>query len=134
MVLSRTTTEKNISLCLSSSSTGLPGVRHSIFESLRLGLSSQSIASGLLRLWDSLNFNKDTEFTGITILFLDENVNSVIHGLIPAQRAIVKVDRFEVVRCSSMYKKTDNPFLIRFISPTIIDEVITGAPEINLQS
>uniref|UniRef100_A0A0D3BH35 Replication protein A 70 kDa DNA-binding subunit B/D first OB fold domain-containing protein n=1 Tax=Brassica oleracea var. oleracea TaxID=109376 RepID=A0A0D3BH35_BRAOL len=125
--------------------TGLPGVRHSIFESLRLGLSSQSIASGLLRFWDSLNFNKDTEFPGITILFLDENVNSVIHGLIPAQRAnhyrsslkagsIVKVDRFEVVRCSSMYKKTDNPFLIHFISPTIIDEVITGAPEINLQS
>ncbi|KAF3556312.1 hypothetical protein F2Q69_00015902 [Brassica cretica] len=28
--------------------TGIPGVRHSIFESLRLGRSSQSIASGLL--------------------------------------------------------------------------------------
>ncbi|WZZ80763.1 hypothetical protein YC2023_101335 [Brassica napus] len=27
-----------------------------------------------------------------------------------------------------------HPFLIRFISLTIIDEVITGAPEINLQS
>ncbi|KAF3505279.1 hypothetical protein F2Q69_00044063 [Brassica cretica] len=70
---------------------------------------------------------------------------SVIHGFIPAGRAnhympslkagsIVKVDRFEVARCSSMYKIIDHPFLIRFISPTIIDEVITGAPEINLQS
>ncbi|KAF2548872.1 hypothetical protein F2Q70_00022936 [Brassica cretica] len=48
--------------------------------------------------------------------------------------SIVKVDRFEVSRCSSMCKITDHPFLIRFISLTIIDEVITGAPEINLQS
>nr|VDD45268.1 unnamed protein product [Brassica oleracea] len=70
--------------------------------------------------------------------------NSVIHGFTPAGRAnhympslkedsIVKVDRFEVAMCSSMYKITDHPFLIRFISLTIIDEVITGAPEINLQ-
>ncbi|WZZ30792.1 hypothetical protein YC2023_014193 [Brassica napus] len=70
---------------------------------------------------------------------------SVIHGFIPVGRAnhymsslkvgsIVKVDRFEVARCSSMYKIIDLLFLIRFISPTIIDEVITGAPEINLQS
>ncbi|KAF3498562.1 hypothetical protein DY000_02053982 [Brassica cretica] len=68
--------------------TGVPGVRHLTFESLRL------------------------RRTG----------------------SIVKVDSFEVARCSSMYKITDHPFLIRFISPTIIDEVITGAPEINLQS
>ncbi|WZZ72759.1 hypothetical protein YC2023_084129 [Brassica napus] len=82
---------------------------------------------------------------GITVLFLDKKVNSVIHGFIPAGRAnhymssskagsIVKIDRFEVVRCSSIYKITDHPFLIRFISPTINDEVITGAPEINFQS
>ncbi|KAL0825876.1 hypothetical protein Bca101_049553 [Brassica carinata] len=125
--------------------TGVPGVRHSTFESLRLGCSSQSIASGLLCFWDSLNFKKDSEFMGITVLFLDEKVNSVTHGFIPTERAnhymsslkagsIVKIDRFEVARCSSMYKITDHPFLIRFISPTIIDEVITGAPEINLQS
>ncbi|KAF2549273.1 hypothetical protein F2Q70_00022398 [Brassica cretica] len=73
------------------------------------------------------------------------SVHSVIHGFIPAGRAnhykpslkagsIVKVNRFVVARCSSMYKITDHPFLIRFISPTIIDEVITGAPEINLRS
>ncbi|KAF2586786.1 hypothetical protein F2Q70_00035851 [Brassica cretica] len=90
--------------------TGVPGVRQSTFESLRLGRS-----------------------------------NSVIHGFIPAGRAnhsmpslkagsSVKVDCFEVARCPSMYKITDHPFLIRFISPTIIDEVIRGAPEINLQS
>ncbi|WZZ34257.1 hypothetical protein YC2023_017658 [Brassica napus] len=73
---------------------------------------------------------------GITVLLLDEKVNSVIHGFIPARRAnhympslkassIVKVDRFEI---------NDHSFLIRSISPTIIDEVITGAPEINLRS
>ncbi|KAL0763402.1 hypothetical protein Bca101_079553 [Brassica carinata] len=73
------------------------------------------------------------------------SVHSVIHGFIPIGRAnhymsslkagfIVKIDRFEVAICSSMYKITDNTFLIRFISPTINDEVITGAPEINLQS
>uniref|UniRef100_A0A0D3AU74 DUF223 domain-containing protein n=1 Tax=Brassica oleracea var. oleracea TaxID=109376 RepID=A0A0D3AU74_BRAOL len=85
---------------------------------------------GFPRFWDSLNFKKD---------------NSVIHGFTPVGRtdhymsslkadSIVKVDRFEVVRCSNMYKITDNLFLIRFISLTIIDEVITDAPEINLQS
>ncbi|KAF3592910.1 hypothetical protein DY000_02023498 [Brassica cretica] len=76
----------------------------------------------------------------ITVLFLDEKVNSVIHGFIPAGRAnhymsslkvgsIVKIDRFEVVWCSSMYKITDHPFLICFISPTINDEVITDVVE-----
>ncbi|KAF2567215.1 hypothetical protein F2Q70_00026990 [Brassica cretica] len=130
---------------LSASPVPQTGVRHSTFESLRRGRSSQSIASGFLRFWDSLNFKKDMEFVGITVLFLDENANFVIHGFTPVGRAnhympslkadsIVKVDRFEVARCSNMYKITDHPFLIRFISLTIIDEVITGAPEINLQS
>ncbi|KAL0697162.1 hypothetical protein Bca4012_064342 [Brassica carinata] len=86
------------------SQTSVTGVRHSTFESLRLGCSSQSIVAGLLRFWDSLNFKKD---------------NSVIHGFIPAG-------------CANQI--TDHPFLIRFIPPTIIDEVITDAPEINLQS
>ncbi|WZZ64303.1 hypothetical protein YC2023_075673 [Brassica napus] len=31
--------------------TGVPGVRHSTFASLRLGRSSQSIASNLLASW-----------------------------------------------------------------------------------
>uniref|UniRef100_A0A0D3E5X2 Replication protein A 70 kDa DNA-binding subunit B/D first OB fold domain-containing protein n=1 Tax=Brassica oleracea var. oleracea TaxID=109376 RepID=A0A0D3E5X2_BRAOL len=133
----------NVSLCLSGSSNRRPGIRHSTFESLRLGRSGQSIASGFLRFWDSLNFKKDREFVQITILFLDEKINSVIHGFTPVERAnhympslkagsIVKVDRFEVTRCSNMYKITDHSFLLRFISLTIIDGVITGAPEINL--
>ncbi|KAF3520891.1 hypothetical protein DY000_02060611 [Brassica cretica] len=65
-------------------------------------------------------------------------------GLPPVRRAnhympslkagsIVKIDRFEVARYSSMYRITDHPFFIGFISLTIIDEVIMGAPEINLQ-
>uniref|UniRef100_A0A0D3D416 DUF223 domain-containing protein n=1 Tax=Brassica oleracea var. oleracea TaxID=109376 RepID=A0A0D3D416_BRAOL len=135
----------NVSPCLSSFSNRRPGVRHSTFESLLLGRSSQSIASGFLRFWDSLNFKKDKEFVGITVLILDEKVNFVIHGFTPVGRAshympslkegsIVKVDHFEVARCSSMYTIIDHPFLIHFISLTIIDEVITGAPEINLQS
>ncbi|CAN6932633.1 unnamed protein product, partial [Brassica oleracea] len=98
---------ENVSLCLSNSSNRRPDIRHSTFESLRLGLSSQSIASGFLRLWDSLNFKKDREFVGITVLFLDEKINSVIHGFTPVGHAnhympslkadsIVKVDRFEL--------------------------------------
>ncbi|KAH0857280.1 hypothetical protein HID58_085541 [Brassica napus] len=51
-----------------NSSNRRPGVRHSTFESLRLGLST----SGFLRFWDSLNFKKDRKFVGITVLFLDE--------------------------------------------------------------
>nr|VDD09629.1 unnamed protein product [Brassica oleracea] len=84
------------------SQTGVSGVRHSTFESLRLGRS-----------------------------------NSMIHGFIPTGRAnhympslkagsIVKVDHYEVARCSRMYKITDHPFLIRFIAPTIIDESSRG--------
>uniref|UniRef100_A0A0D3BJ01 DUF223 domain-containing protein n=1 Tax=Brassica oleracea var. oleracea TaxID=109376 RepID=A0A0D3BJ01_BRAOL len=95
---------------LSASPVPQTGARHSTFESLRLGRS-----------------------------------NSVTHGFTPVGRAnhymsslkadsIVKVDRFEISRCSSMYKITDHPFLIRFISLTIIDEVITCALEINFQS
>ncbi|KAL0794568.1 hypothetical protein Bca101_065945 [Brassica carinata] len=98
------------------SQTSVTGVRHSTFESLRLGRSSQSIVAGLLRFWDSLNFKKNSEFMAIS------------------ENRFVKVNRFEVARCSSMYKITDHPFLIRFIPPTIIDEVITGAPQINIQS
>ncbi|KAF3560344.1 hypothetical protein F2Q69_00010915 [Brassica cretica] len=75
----------------------------------------------------------------------EADANSVIHGFTPVRRAnhymsslkessIVKVDHFEVDRVSSMYTITDHSFLIRFISLTIIDEVITGAHEINLQS
>ncbi|WZZ23452.1 hypothetical protein YC2023_006853 [Brassica napus] len=117
---------ENVSLCLHSFSNRRPGVRHSTFESLRLGRSSQSIAFGFLSFWDSLNF-----------LFLDKKLNSVIHGFTPVRRAnhymsslkegsTVKVDHFEVARCSSMYTITDHPFLVRFISLTIIDEVITS--------
>ncbi|KAG5378623.1 hypothetical protein IGI04_026465 [Brassica rapa subsp. trilocularis] len=101
--------------------------RPSLNLRVHLGRSSQSIASGLLHFWDFLNFKKDREFMGIMVLFLDEKVNSVIHGFIHAGRAknymlslkagsIVKVDRFEVARCSSMYKIIDHPFVIRFIS------------------
>ncbi|WZZ51835.1 hypothetical protein YC2023_051942 [Brassica napus] len=131
-------------MSLSASPIPQTGVLHSIFESLRLGRSSQNIASGLLRFWISLNFKKESEFMGITIFFLDEKVNSVIHGFIPAgcanhymsslKAGSIVVDRFEFARCSIIYKITDHPFLIRFISPAIIDEVITSAPEINLQS
>ncbi|KAF2582710.1 hypothetical protein F2Q68_00003837 [Brassica cretica] len=88
----------------------------------------------------------DEVITGASKINLQSRLDySVIHGFTPVGRAnhymsslkadsIVKVDRFEVARCSSMYKITDHSFLIRFISLTIIDEVITGASEINLQS
>ncbi|KAH0911197.1 hypothetical protein HID58_034518, partial [Brassica napus] len=42
--------------------TGVSGIRHSTFESLRIGRSN------------SLNFKKDNEFMGITVLFLDEKM------------------------------------------------------------
>ncbi|WZZ51075.1 hypothetical protein YC2023_051182 [Brassica napus] len=61
--------------CLSSASpVPQTGVHHSTFESLCLGRSSQSIASGFLRFWDILNFKKDREFVGITVLFLNEKM------------------------------------------------------------
>ncbi|KAH0857687.1 hypothetical protein HID58_085948, partial [Brassica napus] len=60
------------------SSNRHPGVRHSTFEFLRLGRSSQSIVSGFLRFWDSMNFKKDMEFVGITVLVLDEKGSDLI--------------------------------------------------------
>ncbi|KAF3588395.1 hypothetical protein F2Q69_00028358 [Brassica cretica] len=69
-----------------------PGVRHSTFESLRLGCSSQSIASGFLRLWDSLNFKKDKEFVGITVLFLDEKMEANFSGSSSTSRQNQKID------------------------------------------
>ncbi|KAF3519746.1 hypothetical protein DY000_02061445 [Brassica cretica] len=78
---------------------------------------------------------------GITIILLDE-LDSVIHGFIPANRAshyrpdlksgsILKVDRFEVARCAHMYKITEHQFVICFIPSTRICEVLTDAPLIN---
>ncbi|WZZ46468.1 LOW QUALITY PROTEIN: hypothetical protein YC2023_042727 [Brassica napus] len=121
---------------LSASPIRQTGVPAYVTQPSNLSVLVSEHSLSLPHFWDSLNFKKDREFVGITVLFLDEKVNSVIHGFTPVGRAnhympslkagsIVKVDRFEI---------TDHPFLIRFISLTIIDEVITGAPEINLQS
>ncbi|KAH0869316.1 hypothetical protein HID58_076338, partial [Brassica napus] len=41
---------------------------------------SESIAFGFLRLWDSLNFKKDKEFVGITVLFLDEKLQASLQS------------------------------------------------------
>ncbi|XP_048595665.1 uncharacterized protein LOC106354889 [Brassica napus] len=116
---------------------------HSAFDGLRLGRSAQFVVGRLLRFWDSKNIKKQGEFMGITLLLLDEK-NSVIHGFIPAGRAphyrpflragsVVRISRFEVARCTNMYKITDHPFVIRFIPQTTIDEVVENAPIINLQ-
>ncbi|KAH0923575.1 hypothetical protein HID58_023593, partial [Brassica napus] len=51
--------------------TGVPGIRHLTFESLRVGRSSQCIASNLLAY-------KDNEFMGITVLFLDEKLGKSV--------------------------------------------------------
>ncbi|KAH0868782.1 hypothetical protein HID58_075804, partial [Brassica napus] len=37
---------------------------------------TMSIVFGFLRFWDSLNFKKDKEFVGITVLFLDEKLQA----------------------------------------------------------
>lgn len=68
--------------------------------------------------------------------------NSVIHGFIPAacanqyrvsQRtgAIVKVVRFDVGRCTNMYKIKDHPFVICLIPTTTT--ILTAAPFIDFQ-
>ena len=65
-------------------------------------------------------------------------------GFIPAARSpyyrpllkvgsVVRVSRFEVARCTNMYKITDHPFVIRFIPQTTIDEVVANAPMINVE-
>ncbi|KAG2246150.1 hypothetical protein Bca52824_085778 [Brassica carinata] len=93
--------------------TGVSGIRHSTFESLRVGRISQSIASNLLAYGIPLTSRK-------TVSLWESRFSSLMKS-----GSIVKVDRFKVARCSSMYNIIDHPFLIRFISPTIIYEVIT---------
>ncbi|KAF3509647.1 hypothetical protein F2Q69_00005005 [Brassica cretica] len=72
-----------------------------------------------------MNFKKDMEFVGITVLFLDEKVNSVIHGFTLVGRAnhymsslkagsIVKVDRFEG---SGLTKETTRVVIRLLIDP-----------------
>ncbi|WZZ71752.1 hypothetical protein YC2023_083122 [Brassica napus] len=41
-------------------------LRHSTFDSLRLGRTTQFIVGRLLRFWDSRNIKKGGEFIGIT--------------------------------------------------------------------
>nr|VDC61005.1 unnamed protein product [Brassica rapa] len=79
---------------------------------------------------------------GITILLLDE-LDSVIHGFIPANRAnhyrsslktgsIVRLDRFDVARVGHTYKITEHQYVIRFIPSTRVVEVQTDAPVIKM--
>ena len=49
-------------------------VAHSIFNSLRLGRTSQFVVGRLICFWDSRNIKKNGEFMGITILLFDELV------------------------------------------------------------
>ncbi|XP_048603915.1 uncharacterized protein LOC106379630 isoform X2 [Brassica napus] len=112
------------------------------FDSLRLGRSAQSVVGRLIRFWDSRNISKNGEFMGITILLLDE-LDSVIHGFIPANRAnhywfslktgsIVRLDRLDVARVAHTYKITEHQYVIRFIPSTRVVEVQTDAPVIKL--
>uniref|UniRef100_A0A0D3DET1 DUF223 domain-containing protein n=1 Tax=Brassica oleracea var. oleracea TaxID=109376 RepID=A0A0D3DET1_BRAOL len=97
-------------------------VAYSTFESLRLGKTAQAVVGRLIRFWDSRNINKNGEFMGITILLLDE-LDSVIHGFIPANRASHYTGRSHV--------QDHRASVIRFIPSTRIVEVQTDAPVIK---
>ncbi|KAL0740843.1 hypothetical protein Bca4012_082356 [Brassica carinata] len=127
-----------------SAVSAVAAVPHSTFNSLRLGRSAQSVVGRLIRFWDSKNINKNSELLGITILLLDE-MDSVIHGFIPANRAshyrsslvsgsIVRLELFEVARVSHTYKVTEHQFMIRFLPSTRIVEVQVDAPVIKTNS
>ncbi|XP_018448437.1 uncharacterized protein LOC108819927 [Raphanus sativus] len=114
---------------------------YSTFNSLRLGRAAQTVVCRLIRFWDSRNVTKNNEIFGITILLLDE-LDSVIHGFIPANRAshyrndlkvgsIVRLDCFEVACVPHMYKVTEHQFVLRFIPSTRMGEVQTDAPVIK---
>ncbi|KAH0857154.1 hypothetical protein HID58_085415, partial [Brassica napus] len=47
------------------------GVPASVTQPSSLSVLSEH-SPGFLRFWDSLNFKKDRQFVGITVLFLDE--------------------------------------------------------------
>ncbi|XP_056849733.1 uncharacterized protein LOC130499567 [Raphanus sativus] len=111
-------------------------VPYTIFGSLRLGRTAQSLVGRLIRFWDAKDIDKNGELLGITFLLLDEK-DSVIHGFIPANRvshyrsslvsgSIVRLECFEVARVSHMYKVTEHQFVIRFLPSTrmVGDQVV----------
>ena len=54
---------------------------HATFYDLHLCRSIQVVVGRLLCFWDSRNNNKNGEFMGSTILFLDEKMNMYVHLL-----------------------------------------------------
>ncbi|KAL0742800.1 hypothetical protein Bca4012_084313 [Brassica carinata] len=79
-----------------------------------------------------------TSVTGVChstfeFLLIGRSSQSIVAGLLRFWDSLKfkKDSEFMIARCSNMYKITDHKFLI---ASTIIDEVITSAPEINLQS
>ncbi|KAH0905829.1 hypothetical protein HID58_037656, partial [Brassica napus] len=89
------------------------GVRHSTFESLRLSRSSQSIASGFLCFWDSLNFKKDREFVGITVLFL--SVKMWLGKFVLSRTLTSPKKQLESLFISSLIRIRNNQHIIPFI-------------------
>uniref|UniRef100_A0A0D3D6L0 Uncharacterized protein n=1 Tax=Brassica oleracea var. oleracea TaxID=109376 RepID=A0A0D3D6L0_BRAOL len=107
---------ENVSLCFSSSSNRRPGIRHSTFESLRLGLSSQSF----LRFWDFLNFKKYMEFVGITVLFLDEKIRLFYNLQVIANTNLelpYVVRQIRYVQGSDLTKETTRVVICLLIDP-----------------
>ncbi|CAH2047317.1 unnamed protein product [Thlaspi arvense] len=103
---------------------------YTTLEDLRLDRSTQQVVGRLICFWDARNINKNGEFLGIVLLFLDER-DSIIHGFIPVslanqysqtliEDAIFNIGGFEVGMCTKLYKITDHPFVLCFITSTTI--------------
>ncbi|KAH0892365.1 hypothetical protein HID58_054794 [Brassica napus] len=93
-------------------------------ESLRLGLSSQSIASGFLRFWDSLNFKKDREFVGMTVF------SSMKSGMTYQQLKLVISQ--QLIPYFSYLKKSTVFLIYFFIYATLASVMDSSLPRIAL--
>ncbi|CAN7099672.1 unnamed protein product [Brassica rapa subsp. narinosa] len=96
---------------------------HATFDDLGLGRSTQFIVGRVLSFGDSSNIKKNGEF--IHAACANQYRVSQRTG------AIVKVVRFNVGRCTNMYKIKDHPFVICLIPTTTT--ILTAAPFIDFQ-
>uniref|UniRef100_A0A0D3EEF1 DUF223 domain-containing protein n=1 Tax=Brassica oleracea var. oleracea TaxID=109376 RepID=A0A0D3EEF1_BRAOL len=114
-------------------------VAHSAFDSMLSALeylpSSSSVVCyvfGTLRTLRNRVNSWESRCSSLMRRFIPAGCSPYYRPLLKAG-SVVRVSRFEVARCTNMYKITDHPFVIRFIPQTTIDEVVANAPVMNVE-
>ncbi|CAN8289315.1 unnamed protein product [Cochlearia groenlandica] len=114
------------------SDSDLP-TQNSSFQTLGLGNNSRPIQCRLLRFWSSLSLTGSELHKGSMINgFVPAHESPSFRGLLEDNK-VYEVAQFEVIKCPTFQKTTENPYAIRFIKETIVRPVQDNGPAIQLQ-